>query len=110
MLTPATPLFSCISLTGVHHVAKNYGKRGQRAIRELDVAEARALDQEGHFPEGSMGPKIRAAIEFVEHTGREVLITSAERLEAAIAGRAGTRIVAAKGPAARPAARRKRRP
>lgn len=98
-----------VSLTGVHHVAKNYGRPGQRAIRKMDVAEARALDREGQFPEGSMGPKIRAAIEFVEHTGREVLITSPERLGAAIAGRAGTRIVAARGPAGRSAARRKRR-
>jgi carbamate kinase len=103
-----------VSLTGVAHVARDYGRPGQRALRRLDVAEARILDREGHFPEGSMGPKIRAAIEFVEQTGRDVLITSPERLGAAIAGRAGTRIVAAKrtggvaGP--RPRGRPQRRP
>jgi hypothetical protein len=40
-----------------------------------------------------MGPKIRAAIEFVETTGREVLITSSARLLEAVRGKAGTRIL-----------------
>ncbi len=98
-----------VILTGVDHVSINYGRPGQRALRRIDVAEARAHDRDGQFPAGSMGPKIRAAIEFVEHTGREVVITSAERLGAAIAGRAGTRIVARKAAGGRAAPRRKRR-
>ena len=47
----------------------------------------------GEFPEGSMGPKVRAAIEFVERGGQEVIITTPTRLEDAVAGQTGTRIV-----------------
>ena len=47
---------------------------------------------EGHFPAGSMGPKIEAAIEFLEAGGKEVVITRPELMGAALAGRAGTRI------------------
>jgi len=98
-----------ISLTGVDQVCTNFGRPGQRMLRRIDAAEAGALDREGHFPDGSMGPKIRAAIEFVENTGREVLITSSRRLQAAFAGRAGTRIVAAKHPGGPPGPRRRKR-
>jgi carbamate kinase len=49
--------------------------------------------REGQFPEGSMGPKIEAAIHFVERTGREALITSPEKLTEALAGKGGTRVV-----------------
>jgi carbamate kinase len=45
---------------------------------------------EGHFPPGSMGPKIEGALEFLEAGGREVLITQPELLDAALAGDAGT--------------------
>jgi len=82
-----------VILTGVDQVSINFGRPGQKGIRAMDVAQARAHQADGQFPEGSMGPKIRAAIEFVEKTGREVLITSTERLLQAVRGRAGTRIV-----------------
>jgi len=82
-----------VILTGVEHVSTNFGRPDQKAIRAMDVSEARAHHADGQFPEGSMGPKIRAAIEFVEATGREVLITSSARLEEAVRGKAGTRIV-----------------
>ena len=96
-----------IILTGVDHVSLNYGRTDQKPVRRMDAAQASAYQAEGQFPEGSMGPKIRAAVEFVEATGREVLITSAPRLPDAVRGRAGTRIVAA-GAAARGAAHRRR--
>ena len=82
-----------VILTGVEHVSTNFGRPDQKAIRAMDVSEARAHHADGQFPEGSMGPKIRAAIEFVEATGREVLITSSARLVEAVRGKAGTRIV-----------------
>jgi carbamate kinase len=82
-----------VILTGVDQVSINFGKPDQKAIRAMDVAQARMHQADGQFPEGSMGPKIRAAIEFVETTGREVLITSSARLLEAVRGKAGTRII-----------------
>jgi carbamate kinase len=82
-----------VLLTGVDQVSIHFGKPDQRAIRTMRVREARAHQTEGQFPEGSMGPKVRAAIEFVESTGREVLITSSARLTEALRGRGGTRIL-----------------
>src|SRR5206468_13053592 len=82
-----------VILTGVDHVSIRFGRPDQKAIRTMDLDEARAHQTGGEFPEGSMGPKIRAAIEFVQATGREVLITSSARLLEAVRGKAGTRIV-----------------
>ena len=84
-----------IILTGVEQVAIQFGKPDQKSIRRMDVHEARRHQADGQFPEGSMGPKIRAAIEFVEKTGRNVLITCGPRLPEAMRGRAGTLLVAA---------------
>ena len=82
-----------VVLTGVDQVSTNFGRQDQKAIRRMDVGEARTHEAAGQFPEGSMGPKVRAAVEFVETTGREVIITSSERLKEALRGKAGTRIV-----------------
>jgi len=90
-----------VILTGVDHVSINFGKSDQRSIRTMDVREARAWQAGGQFPEGSMGPKILAAVEFVETTGKEVLITSSARLLEAVRGKAGTRIVAGRRAGAR---------
>ena len=84
-----------IILTNVNQVSLNYGRPDQKAIRRMTTDEARAHGAAGQFPEGSMGPKIRAGIDFVEATGREVLITSTPRLADSVRGRAGTRIVSA---------------
>ncbi|EFG64377.1 carbamate kinase [Streptomyces sp. SPB074] len=79
--------------TGVDRVAVDFGRPGQRFLDRLDVASARRLLTEGHFPEGSMGPKIRGALRFVTGApGREALITSVAGLPAALAGRGGTRV------------------
>ena len=82
-----------IILTGTEKVFADFGKPSQRDVPVLPVAEARRLLDEGQFPPGSMGPKIRAAIEYIEAGGREVLITDAAHLKAALIGRSGTRIV-----------------
>lgn len=79
--------------TGVDKVAINYGKPGQRDLDRLTVAEARRYLQEGQFPAGSMGPKIEAAIRFLEHGGKRVVITQPHLLEDAVAGRTGTHVV-----------------
>jgi len=79
-----------VILTGVPQVYKDWGKPTQQALASLAPAEARALSDAGQFPKGSMGPKIDAALEFLEAGGREVLITDAESLSAALDGRSGT--------------------
>ncbi|HEY7648118.1 MAG TPA: carbamate kinase [Methylomirabilota bacterium] len=80
--------------TGVEKVAIHYKKPGQTNLDRITVAEARRYLAAGEFPPGSMGPKVQAAIEFLERGGREVIITSPEHLEAAVLGETGTRIVA----------------
>ena len=82
-----------IILTAVESVCRRYGQPGQEALPRLDVATARRLLRDGEFPPGSMGPKIEAAIDFLEGGGAEVLITLPERLAAALEGKTGTRIV-----------------
>ena len=79
--------------TAVDKVALNYGQPGQRWLDEMTLAEAKQYLAEGHFAPGSMGPKIRASIEFLEQGGQEALITSPENIERALAGESGTRIV-----------------
>ncbi|MBM3296261.1 MAG: carbamate kinase [Candidatus Aminicenantes bacterium] len=81
-----------VILTAVERVFWDFGKQGQRALDVMDIGQAREGLEGGQFPPGSMGPKIRAAIEFIEAGGDEVLITSAGYLKAALLGRSGTRI------------------
>ncbi|MGA9348441.1 MAG: carbamate kinase [Anaerolineae bacterium] len=78
--------------TAVDKVALNYGQPVQRWLDKMTLAEAKQYLAEGHFAPGSMGPKIRASIEFLEQGGREALITSPENIERALAGETGTRI------------------
>ncbi len=79
-----------IILTGVDRVARDFGKPTETPIPEMDVALARRMLADGQFPPGSMGPKIDAAIRYVEAGGRDVLITTAESLDAALEGKTGT--------------------
>ncbi|MFN2387907.1 MAG: carbamate kinase [Thermoanaerobaculia bacterium] len=79
-----------IILTGVERVSRDFGKPSEEPLPVVDVATARRLLREGQFPPGSMGPKIDAAIRFIEAGGREVLITRAESLAEALEGRTGT--------------------
>jgi carbamate kinase len=84
---------SCLTfVTDVERVEVGHRTRSI-GIERLSVADARALLAAGEFPPGSMGPKIEAAIAFVEAGGREALITSLPALGAALEGRAGTRVV-----------------
>ncbi len=81
-----------IILTGTERVYINYGKPDQKPVDVMGIAQAKELLAQGQFPPGSMGPKIRAAIEFIEAGGTEVMITSASHLKAALLNRSGTRI------------------
>jgi carbamate kinase len=82
-----------IILTGINRVCLEFGKPGQREMPVLTITEAQKYLDEGQFPPGSMGPKIRAAIEYIKAGGKEVLITSAAHLKAALIDRSGTRII-----------------
>jgi carbamate kinase len=82
-----------VILTAVDHVCINYGKPDERPLRKLPESEARKLYDEGQFPPGSMGPKVLAALSFLEGGGREVVVTRDACLEAALDGRDGTTIV-----------------
>ncbi len=79
--------------TAVEKVALNYRQPGQRDLDTLTLEEARRYDAEGHFSSGSMGPKIRAVIRYLEHGGGAALITRPEAIGKALSGRTGTWIL-----------------
>jgi len=79
-------------LTQVEKVALNYNKPDQKDLDHLTLADAKRYLAAGHFAAGSMGPKIEAAIQFLEYGGEQVIITSLDKAGAAVQGTAGTRI------------------
>jgi len=81
-----------IDLTSIDKVYINFGKPNQTGLDKLTLSEARKYLDAGEFAPGSMGPKIEAAIEFLEAGGKEVIITIPEFLEDALEGKAGTKI------------------
>jgi len=78
--------------TGVPEVYINFGKPDQKAIRSITAAEIKEYMDSGHFADGSMKPKIRAALGFLEHGGSRVVISSPGNLIRALKGEAGTTI------------------
>lgn len=85
-----TDLF--IILTNVPQVYLNFGTPREKPILEMTVDEAKEHLAKEQFPPGSMGPKIEAAVDYIERGGKEVLITSASHLKAAMINRSGTLI------------------
>ena len=79
--------------TDVQGAALNYGQVDQRFLRTTPVNDAIRYLEQGHFPPGSMRPKIEAAIQFLQTGGKRAVISSIETIEAAIQGRSGTEIV-----------------
>jgi len=80
--------------TAVEKVALNFGTPEQEWVDQFTLDEVkRYLAEGGHFAEGSMAPKMRAVVQFMEAGGKEALITNPENLERAMAGETGTRIV-----------------
>lgn len=82
-----------IILTDVEEVYVNYGKPDQEPLGRVTVDEIETLHHAGHFPSGSMGPKIEAAIDFLKAGGKEVIISHARKLLEACEGKAGTHIL-----------------
>ena len=85
-----------ILVTGVEAVSIDFGTSQARVVRQMSIDLAEKHLDEGQFPAGSMGPKVRAAIDFVRSSGGTTVITSAEHLLDAMdpAASTGTRIVA----------------
>ena len=80
--------------TAVEKVALGFGTPEQRWIDQFTLTEVkRYLDEGGHFAEGSMAPKMRAVVKFLEGGGTEALITNPENIEIAVAGNTGTRVI-----------------
>lgn len=67
-------------LTDIPKVCINYNTPQEKAIDRMTIAQAKQYLAEGHFAEGSMAPKIRAAIYFVEHSGKDAIITQTTKL------------------------------
>ncbi|TEU13570.1 MAG: carbamate kinase [Anaerolineales bacterium] len=79
--------------TAVEKVALNFGQANQEWLDRMTLAEARQYLEEGHFAPGSMYPKIKAIVDYLERGGKEALVTNPENIERALAGETGTRIV-----------------
>jgi carbamate kinase len=103
LLATSIPAEALVLVTGVDTVLLNFGTPQQRAIHEMAVTEAEHYLDTGEFPEGSMGPKVRAAIRFLRSGGEQAVITSPELVYASLQGTVselegvtGTRIVRVK--------------
>ena len=77
----------------MEQVALHFGQLDQKNLDILTKEEAQRYLDAGEFPAGSMGPKIEAAIQFLQQGGKEVIITSIDSAIQALEGRTGTRII-----------------
>ena len=93
LLASVLKVDSLIISTDVDHVYLNYRTPQQQALRRVTVREMKRYCEEKHFAGGSMGPKVEAAIRFLESGGKEVIITSLSRLAEAVNGNEGTHIL-----------------
>lgn len=82
-----------IIATDVDGVMLDYGTANQQLLRTLNAETASLYQAQGHFPPGSMGPKVEAALRFIKNGGRRAVITSIENIQAAVDGLAGTEFV-----------------
>lgn len=83
---------SLLILTAVPRVAVHFGTPQQKELGEITLEELKAYHAEGHFPPGSMGPKVDAAIRFLEGGGRRAIISDLDCAMAALRGETGTHI------------------
>jgi len=78
--------------TDVQGVALRFGKPDQEFLRNLTLEQSNRYVREGHFPAGSMGPKVEAAVQFIQSGGKRAVIASIQDIEDAVAGKAGTEV------------------
>ncbi|MCP4352337.1 MAG: carbamate kinase [Desulfobacterales bacterium] len=83
-----------IIASDVPGVAVNYGKPDERMLDSMTLDEAAQYMEQGHFPSGSMGPKVEAAMEFIKACGKKrAVIASIDSIEKAVKKEAGTHIL-----------------
>ncbi len=82
-----------VIITAVPGVYKNFGKENQELLGKITMKEAKEMMEKGEFPEGSMKPKIEAAIYFLRHGGQKAIICGLENAKEAVEGKSGTAIV-----------------
>lgn len=82
-----------IITTGVEKVCVHFGKPEQKALGETSTTDMQRYMEEGHFPAGSMLPKIEASLSFIANGGKRVIITTPEKLTEALRGETGTHII-----------------
>ncbi len=81
-------------LTAVDNVALNFGTPEEKILEQVSFKEMKKHLHDGQFPSGSMGPKIKAALKFIEDGGKMVVITSLQNAKSGVMGQCGTRIIA----------------
>ena len=79
-----------IMITDVDKVYLNFNKKNQKGLSKTKLNEIKRYYKEGHFPAGNMGPKMEAAINFLNNKGKKVIITNISNIEKALNGKAGT--------------------
>jgi len=93
LLAAAIGIPRLVISTGIDRIAVHFRRPDERFLETMTASEARGYLADGEFPEGSMGPKVRAALEFLQSGGKEVIVASPWRLREAVAGHTGTRVV-----------------
>jgi carbamate kinase len=78
--------------TDVPGAALNYGTPDQKFLSSINIKTAQDYIKKGHFPAGSMAPKVEAAIQFIRNQGKRAVITSIDEIVSAVKGEAGTEI------------------
>lgn len=84
-----------IILTEVPHIYTGFNTKAQQPISAITIEELRTLYTRGEFPPGSMGPKVRAAIDFLDKGGKRAIVTDPATLPNALIGAGGTHIIGA---------------
>ena len=79
-------------LTDVEKAKLNFGKPNEQEIGKITLSEAKKYVSEGHFLAGSMGPKVRACVRFLEWGGKKAIITALDKAVDALEGKTGTQI------------------
>jgi carbamate kinase len=80
--------------TDAEYVYLDFKKPTQRPLQRVSAGELQTHYEAGHFPPGNMGPKVESVLRFLRNGGKEAIITSCHRLREAVAGSAGTHILA----------------
>jgi len=79
--------------TDVEGVMLNFGRKNQKLLRSMSSQETIRYTKEGHFPAGSMLPKVEAAMQFVRNQKKKAVITSIKKIEESVNGKAGTEFI-----------------